>query len=793
MSFTGHIAPGTTVTLKDGTVLAGREWGDEQEAVVMAVIAKHKNGCATAPIAAALGRGIPETRNYLYQLLDRGKLENIGTGSTRAVWQRLETSIDDFLVVDAHKPRIREYLTGRAELPGKIASDLGLPKDEVTETCKAMMLAGELTGTRIGASFVYRVDVREQVRQAQPEELAALPVSEGQRFQREMEVLRARTPEPTYQKKTYVARTPPAPDGWVMLPDLARETKTGRDTVNAWLKREGHEAITYLAQSGRVGKFVGPEVAQAYRESRTAPPPRATPAQEGILTALREAGPSGLTWNELVAATGREVSSVRLAMRKLTGQVEKCRAGTSRDPTIMRLAEFRGQPWPEARPPALTLKQAAKEAGIGERRLRGMVNRGRIPAQGKGKEALIDAREVDLSKLKPRARARRPQAVKQARETAKEIIPTREGYKIAMDVTRELGIGKGAFYKWVELNDDARRLCLKEGKYLWVPQKVVQMYVERSLPPGATFAATVSGDWLDIWAAVDFLGWSHCKVYKMLAAGKLVAVQCHGKLHFDPGPLRALKDELDAEMAVPAGWMPVQTLCRELGIKDKTSAISWMQRNGHETRKYRDDQKQLAAFISPDGVTAYREHRNKTPGGIKITPQIEAEIRALAECAPRRGKRFAAGAMTAVAEHYGISTASINIVLRRPPTPEVQACTVDVPALLELIWPDTDEGETVAVTVEPIKPIPLPETPTPENSTEQAVFTRPVVTLALEEKIREELPLHERRKPGKTAEVAQKYGLSVKQVRNALARIPVPAAPAHADQQPAETDHAAAD
>ena len=49
-----------------------------------------------------------------------------------------------------------------------------------------------------------------------------------------------------------------------------------------------------------------------------------------------------------------------------------------------------------------------------------------------------------------------------------------------------------------------------------------------------------------------------------------------------------------------------------------------------------------------------------------------------------------------------------------------------------------------------------------------------MVTAELERLLREALPPSERRKPGQTAAVARKYGLSVRQVRNALSRLPVP-------------------
>lgn len=52
--------------------------------------------------------------------------------------------------------------------------------------------------------------------------------------------------------------------------------------------------------------------------------------------------------------------------------------------------------------------------------------------------------------------------------------------------------------------------------------------------------------------------------------------------------------------------------------------------------------------------------------------------------------------------------------------------------------------------------------------------TPQVVTLELEWRLKFELPLHLRRQPGHTARVAEQYGLSVRQVRRALARQALP-------------------
>ncbi len=61
-------------------------------------------------------------------------------------------------------PRITTLLLGRRELASRIAQELGLPRAEVEETCRAMMLAGQLVGTPVQATYVYGLAVRAEPR-----------------------------------------------------------------------------------------------------------------------------------------------------------------------------------------------------------------------------------------------------------------------------------------------------------------------------------------------------------------------------------------------------------------------------------------------------------------------------------------------------------------------------------------------------------------------------------------------------------------------------------------------------
>ncbi|MFD2610120.1 hypothetical protein ACFSR9_11825 [Deinococcus taklimakanensis] len=582
-----------------GEEVVGFHLTPEREDVILACIDRQKGGEATtAQVAEALGRNIPDASRLLTELADRGKLLR-DVSHNRPVWSRRTVKLDESLVHEAHVSRIREFLTGRREMPGAIARGTGLPQAEVAATCTWMMLHGQLVGTPVGAAMVYALDIRGTTRvDAQVAE--RIPQSPDAKFRAQLAALPPERPI----RLTRPAAAPKAPK-----------------------------------------------------------PPK---------------------------------------------------------PTL------------------LPIEQAAKKARLGPRQVRGLVNRDRVKHEGVGAQARVDV--ADLKVMKQRLRKKTPSRTvkREAKRLVTEAQPIPEGYLNVTDAARSLGVKPCALHKWLELHDDARTLCIKERKHLLVPQAVMTRYVQAILPAGATIAAEVPGDWLDIWAAVKALGWSHSKIYKALAAGQLVGLYCGGRLHFDPVSVGALKAELDAESAIPEGYVHLRAFCEELGGLDRSSVITWLQRHGHETVKRRDEQRQLALYLSPEAADAYRAHRSKTPGGVKLTPEVQAAILALLPPVPP-GVRRARGVVEQVAKRFEVSSASIRILLRANPRLD------QLPA----------NG---------------PETPPPAPAALPARY----VTLEIEEQLRAELPPERRRIPGETARVAEKYGLSVKQVRNALSRIPVP-------------------
>ena len=398
--------------------------------------------------------------------------------------------------------------------------------------------------------------------------------------------------------------------------------------------------------------------------------------------------------------------------------------------------------------PMRPLVEAARAAGLQPGQVRGLVNRGRIRHQGIGKQALVDV--ADLKAYKPRLRKKKDAAGRQrrAQPEVERVYPELEGYKRVTDAARDLGVKPGTLFKWLEHNDAARALCVKKGKYLLVPPAALTQYVAATLVPGATYGTVIPEGSLTIWQAVEQVGWSYTKIYKVLAAGELTATQVGGTVYFDVEPLTALRERLDAESDVPEGWMPLTALCEELALHP-SSILSWLRRRQFEVRKYRDHQRQLALHITTAGAEAYRAHRVAVPGGIKITAEVTQEIlAALPPLAP--GHRRTSGAVAAVAARYGVSTATIHNVLHANPRAEPLAAQ------------DLDAAPAVAAA--PIVAT-EPEAPAPA--------ARPYVTVELERQLRAELTPERRKIPGETARVAERYGLSVKQVRNALSRIPM--------------------
>lgn len=213
----------------------------EREDTILQAISKHHGAATTGQVAAALGRNIPDASRLLQEMAERGKVVGTPGALGRVEWRVRDLNIDESLVRQAHVPRIREYLLGRRELPGAIATALRLPRNEVEATCTWMMVHGQLVGTPIGASIIYglearvtaRVDTkvassipmspearfREQLAKLGPEKpirLRQVPAPKPARVKAEpkpkpVKVAKVKTPRPVREKPAKAARPQPAP------------------------------------------------------------------------------------------------------------------------------------------------------------------------------------------------------------------------------------------------------------------------------------------------------------------------------------------------------------------------------------------------------------------------------------------------------------------------------------------------------------------------------------------------------------------------------------------------------
>lgn len=271
------------------------------------------------------------------------------------------------------------------------------------------------------------------------------------------------------------------------------------------------------------------------------------------------------------------------------------------------------------------------------------------------------------------------------------------------------------------------------------------------------------------------------------------------------------------------GWISIKVLSKDLQV-DRASIASWARNNGFELRRIRQVSGRGSKHITEAAAAAYRTHRGLSSTTRRVTDEVRRAILADLPVPPVNGRRSPASVQH-VAEKHGVSLATIYRVIdwdrqnqKRPapspepaiqpdPTTEQQAPEPPVEDILAgvlfNVWPwRSVQGEIwtrldlapritapVAVDLEPPievqpePPMPDPEPPMDVQAAEVSAETaeepspapapRPYVTLELERQLRAELTPERRKLPGETARVAEKYGLSVKQVRNALSRIPV--------------------
>ena len=263
------------------------------------------------------------------------------------------------------------------------------------------------------------------------------------------------------------------------------------------------------------------------------------------------------------------------------------------------------------------------------------------------------------------------------------------------------------------------------------------------------------------------------------------------------------------------GWVCIKVLSTDLQV-DRASIASWARNNGFELRRIRQASGRGSQHITEAAAAAYRTHRGLNPTTRRVTDEVRRAILADLPVPPANGRRSPASVQH-VAEKHGVSLATIYRVIdwdrrnqKRPtPSPEpaiqpdpaaeqqepeppvedilagvlfnvwpwrsVQGAIWTRPDLAPLITaPVAQDLEPPIAHLEPPMDVQAAEvsTETPEEPS-PAPAPRPYVTLELEQQLRAELTPERRKIPGETARVAEKYGLSVKQVRNALSRIPV--------------------
>lgn len=626
----------------------------EREDTIFRAIDAHKGAASTGQVAAALKRNVPDASRLLQEMADRGKVMGIPGVGGRVEWQRRDLKIDERLVRQAHIPRIREFLTGRREMPGAIATALRLPRDEVEATCTWMMVHGQLVGTPIGAAMVYaleaRVTARVDVRVA-----TNIPMSPQARFQQQLASLGPERP--------IRLRQAPAPK----------------------------PAKVKAAPQPKVVKEKAP------------PKPR-----EPKVRAPRKA--KGVS----VSDTPRPLPAPRARMKKT--------------------------------PPAQAAAPAVSRAALRQEKLE--VARAHREERRRVREEAAALRDAQR-RLREETIAARKQAVldRQAKVAA---LSTPVGDERTLDAwATEIGVKKVALYKWLNNHPEQLMQCRKPVKALLIPARVVEAYKASSTPKGVTWSNVIPPDSLTMRQACTLLGWSYSKVYRGLEDGQLTAVQAGSMLRFDRATLTAFKAGLDEEVNVPDGWVLVRSLEDDLDL-NISSITAWLRRHKHPMRRYRDPARQVALYVEQAGADAYRAYRESTPGGVKITPEIAAQIRAaLPPIQPGR-KRRPTGDVPAVAKQFGVSVSAVNRLLRMKPARAPLAKA-----------PEQD-------------PAPAPE---PEEL--PVPVTRTVITTELDRQLRADLPPERRRIPGETARVAARYGLTVSQVRYHLRFTPIVKETAH--------------
>lgn len=153
-----------------------------RERLVLAALDDQGGRAKPGRLAAVLQTNIPVITAWLEELAERGVVRRVQT-RLHVEWERVDWVVDDNLVCQASMPRITALLVGRRELASRIAQELGLPRAAVEETCRSMMLSGQLVGTPVQATYMYGLAARGEAR-VDWEVVARLETSPGAVFQR---------------------------------------------------------------------------------------------------------------------------------------------------------------------------------------------------------------------------------------------------------------------------------------------------------------------------------------------------------------------------------------------------------------------------------------------------------------------------------------------------------------------------------------------------------------------------------------------------------------------------------
>lgn len=293
--------------------------------------------------------------------------------------------------------------------------------------------------------------------------------------------------------------------------------------------------------------------------------------------------------------------------------------------------------------------------------------------------------------------------------------PHSGAYKSWLSVTdheRDLGLKTGALNKWL-VNHDLLVVCPKPGKERLVPPAVLEYYLEQTTPKNVNRALVRPEGYVNGKRALVLIDANEMTLRRAVARGEVRAVRVGGKHYFRQSDLETLNWSLK-DKPLP-GWELVlsRTLPR---AADNTAALDWLTRNGHETRKYRTETRQLGVYALSTALDLWEQH-HKTYSVRVLTPE---QVRQIKRDTARSGDYV-------VAKVHGIHAATVRGIrlgrLYRMPQigfaelyaqqqAQLSETARRIPASLPPVWeppapaPKADEPAPLALP-EPAPPEPL--------------------------------------------------------------------------------------